>query len=139
MSFKKYRHIINVSAEHIDARKHVNNVVYLQWCLDAAEAQWEQNTNESLRSKYVWYVISHAIAYKASAFLEEELEVSTWVTKAEGVRSERHYKIVRLKDDKVLVEAQSIWCLLNTETLKPTKITAQIRNLFLKSNQVKVI
>lgn len=114
----------------IDARGHVNNLVYLQWCLDAAEAHWTSKTTPALREKYVWYVLNHHIDYKASAFEGEDLQIETWVSSSKGVKSERNYRIFRLKDEKILVEAKTLWCLLDGKTLRPTKITDEISNLF---------
>ena len=121
---------ITVPASAIDNRGHVNNLTSLQWCLDAAEKHWERNASEELRKKYVWYVLRHEIDYKAAAFEGEELQIDTWVATAEGVRSKRCYKIIRSSDKKLLVEASTIWCLLSTENLKPTKIPEEIRTLF---------
>lgn len=130
MTSEVFTQLITVPKSAIDARGHVNNVTYLEWCLNAAEAHWIKNTSETLRKNYVWYVLRHEINYKAAAFEGETLQVSTWVTLAEGVKSERHYRIERSADDKALVEAKSLWCLLNGKTLRPTKITEEIRNLF---------
>lgn len=121
---------ITVPASAIDVRGHVNNLVYLQWCLDAAEAHWISKTTEAIREKHVWYVINHNISYRASAFEREELELQTWVAINKGVRSERHYKITRLSDQKTLIEGQTVWCLLDGKTLRPTKISVEISNLF---------
>jgi acyl-CoA thioester hydrolase len=121
---------ITVPASSIDARGHVNNLAYLQWCVDAAEAHWVSRTSETVREKCVWYVINHNITYRASAFEDEELELQTWIAINKGVRSERHYRITRLIDNKTLVEGQTIWCLLDGKTLRPTKIPDEISNLF---------
>ena len=126
-----FKQSITVPASAIDVRGHVNNLIYLQWCLDAAEAHWISRTPETIRQKYVWYVINHNITYRASAFEGEELEIKTWVEINKGVRSERHYKIVRLLDQKTLVIGQTVWCLLNENTLRPTKIPDEISNLFI--------
>lgn len=130
MTSEVFTQAITVHKSAIDARGHVNNLTYLEWCLNAAEAHWKRNTSETLRKNYVWYVLRHEIDYKAAAFEEETLQVSTWVKTADGVKSERHYRIERLSDEKILVEAKSLWCLLNGKTLRPTKITEEIRNLF---------
>ena len=122
---------LTVPASAIDSRGHVNNITYLQWCMDTAEAHWKSKTTEALRKKYVWYVLNHSISYLASSFENQELEVQTWVNSYTGVRSERHYKIVRLSDEKTIVEAKTLWCLLNGKSLRPTKITKEITNLFL--------
>ncbi len=121
-----------VPSSAIDSRNHVNNLTYLEWCLDIAETHWNLKAPKDFQKNYVWYVIHHSIDYKAAAFEGEALEISTWIEKNEGVKSERRYKIIRLKDEKILIEAKTIWCLLNAKTLRPTKITKEISNLFLK-------
>jgi acyl-CoA thioester hydrolase len=127
---KKYTRTITVTEEHIDDYKHVNNLVYLQWCLDVAQGDWEENATQKMRTNYVWYVLNHTINYSASAFLGDTLEIHTWVESAEGVKSTRKYEITRPKDEKVLVEASTLWCLLDAKTVRATEVTAEIRTLF---------
>jgi acyl-CoA thioester hydrolase len=105
--------------------------MYLQWCLDAAEIHWTSKTNDSLRNKYVWVVLDHAISYKAPAYQGDEIEVHTWVAHNIGVRSERQYRIVRKTDKKLLVEAKTTWCLLDAKSNRPIPITEEISNLFI--------
>ena len=124
---------IVVSASAIDDMNHVNNLQYLEWCLDAASRHWQRNTSEEIRKAFVWYVIKHEISYHAAAFEGETLLIRTWVNYSEGVKSEREYAIRRKSDDKLLVEAKTLWCLLNAETQRPAKITDEIRNLFVKA------
>ncbi len=121
---------ILVTASAIDIRGHINNLIYLQWCLDAAEAHWISKSNEDLRQKYIWYVIEHNIKYRTSAFEGEVLELTTWVDSNYGVKSERHYKITRLNDNKTIVDAKTIWCLLDGKIHRLIKITEEISNLF---------
>ena len=130
MKTKVFRKKILVPASAIDARNHVNNLSYLQWCLDAAEAHWETHASPVIKENYVWYVLHHSIDYKNPAYEGQELQIETWVSTAEGVKSERHYKITRISDEKLLIEAKTLWCLLDAKTLKPTKITDEIRTLF---------
>lgn len=118
--------------EAIDQRQHVNNLVYLQWCLDAAERHWQRNASESIRQMYVWYVLNHHIDYHAPAFEGQNLTIRTWVSTAEGVRSERSYEILETESGKKLVSATTLWCLLKAQTQRPTPITDQIRTLFWK-------
>lgn len=127
---RTYTKIITVPSSAIDERDHVNNLTYLQWCLDAAENHWRNFAPKKMQEDYVWFVINHTINYKAASFEGEELELSTWIHKNEGVKSERHYKIIRIKDQKNIVEAKTTWCLLNGKTLRPTKITEEISILF---------
>jgi len=119
-----------VPASAIDEMQHVNNVTYLQWCVDAAEMHWKNKTTSALREKFVWVVLNHFISYKSPAFEGELLEIKTWVERNENVKSERHYKITRLSDSKTIIEGKTIWCLLNGKTHRPTKITEEIVTLF---------
>lgn len=123
---------LRVPKTAIDQRNHVNNVAYLQWCMDAAEAHWLANATAEMQSNYVWYVLNHEISYKASAFENDLLTIETWVGTTEGVKSERHYKITRKDDEMLLVEAKTLWCFLDSKTLRPTKIPDEIRTLFLR-------
>ena len=126
-----FKYKITVTENAIDDLGHVNNITYLKWCLDAAEKHWFSKTNESLRDKYVWVVLDHAISYKAPAFKGEEIEIDTWVAYHKGVRSERQYRIVRTTDKQLLVEAKTTWCLLDAKTNRPTPILEEISTLFI--------
>lgn len=130
MTAEKHRLQITVAAEAIDERNHVNNLAYLAWCLQAAESHWKLNASVGLQQDYVWVVLQHIIDYKASAFEGELLEVVTWVESSKGVRSTRRFEIFRIKDQKLLVSAKTTWCLLNAKSLRPVKVTDEIRNLF---------
>ena len=123
---------ITVPKTVIDQRNHVNNVAYLQWCMDASEAHWLDKASKEVQNNYVWYVLNHEISYRAPAFENEVLTVETWVAMVDGVKSERHYKITRISDQKLLVEAKTLWCFLDSKTLRPTKIPEEIRTLFLR-------
>ncbi len=127
-----YIHQFTVPASAIDIRNHVNNLAYLQWCLEAAENHWNKNASEEIKQQFIWYVLQHSIDYKAAAFEGEKLQVETWVASSEGVRSERHYRIFRIKDRKTLIEAKTLWCFFDAKTLKPAKIPEEIRILFLQ-------
>ncbi len=131
MNSKVFTHRFTVPTSAIDMLNHVNNVIYLQWCLEAAEAHWKFKTDAKLREKYVWVVLNHNISYKNASFLGEELEVQTWIDSHKGVRSERHYRIVRISDGKTIIEAQTLWCLLDGETRRPVIIPEHVANLFL--------
>ena len=72
-----------VSREDIDALNHVNNVRYVQWVQDAAEAHWNLLATEDLKNKYIWMVLSHQIRYKGQAFPGDLLSIKTYVTRSE--------------------------------------------------------
>jgi acyl-CoA thioester hydrolase len=121
---------LQVPASAIDALQHVNNVAYLQWVQDVAEKHWVESTTETLREKYVWVVVNHFIEYKAPAFENDILELQTWVENYSGVTSERHTKIIRKKDQKLLAQAKTLWCLLDAKNGKPLRINEDLKALF---------
>jgi len=131
LKFEIFTQRFTVPPSAIDGLNHVNNVTYLQWCLDAAEAHWISKTSEKQRQQFVWVVLEHTISYKNPSFLGEELETQTWIDNYEGVKSERYYRIIRPFDGKTIVEAKTLWCFLDAKTFRPTKITDEISKLFI--------
>lgn len=124
----KFSHSFRVDAADIDAQKHVNNVAYVRWIQDAAVAHWFSATTEIQREKLTWIVTRHEIDYKKPAFENEEITVTTWVGEPTRVSWERFTEIRR--GEILLVKARSVWCLIDRETLKPTRIREDLVKLF---------
>ncbi|MDQ3536428.1 MAG: acyl-CoA thioesterase [Bacteroidota bacterium] len=124
-----YNLTIKVLEQDIDELHHVNNLVYLKWVLEAAQSHWLSLTDEALRAKYQWVVLRHEIDYLKPALLNDQLKIITWVEWHKGVKSMRQVTI--LKNNQVIVEARTIWCLLDARTLKPRRIEKDISELYL--------
>ena len=124
----KFSVSFSVNAADIDAQNHVNNVAYVRWIQDAAVAHWFSVTTEIQREKLTWIVTRHEIDYKKPAFENEEITVTTWVGEPTRVSWERFTEIRR--GEALLVKARSVWCLIDRETLKPTRITADLKEIF---------
>ena len=113
-----------VVASDIDELNHVNNVVYIQWIQNIANLHWTQLKQDLDTTAYVWVVIRHEIDYIGQSLLGETLVAKTWVGKTEGIRSIRHVEFY--KNNKLVVKAQTTFCLVNAKTFRPTRITDQI-------------
>jgi len=124
----KFVHSFRVSAEDIDAQNHVNNVAFVKWIQDVAVAHWFSATTENQRERFTWIITRHEIDYKKPAFENEEVTVKTWVGEPTRVSWERFTEIKR--GESLLVKARSVWCLIDRETLKPTRITSELKELF---------
>lgn len=122
-----YEKSLTVTKDDLDELYHVNNVRYVQWIQDIAKAHWEQNITKSIKDSFYWVVVNHFIEYKSPAFLNDQLLIKTFVTKSEGVTSTRVVEMY--KNDKLLVKAETVWCLLSISTNRPTRITDEIANL----------
>ena len=132
-----YEHSITVQPNEIDAMNHVNNVVYVQWVQDAASAHWSAHASPEIKAKYNWVVLRHEIDYHNAAVLHDQLIARTWVQEYNGVRSARIVKIYRCRDEKLLVEAKTIWCLLTASNNRPTRVGDDIKNIFVASSDGK--
>ena len=113
-----------VVTSNIDELKHVNNLVYLQWIQDIANLHWNELKHGVDTAGYVWVVIRHEIDYVGQAQLGDTITAKTWVGKTAGLKSTRHVEFYR--NNKLLVKAQTTFCLLHAKTFKPTRITDQI-------------
>lgn len=123
----QYSFTLKVQKKEIDALNHVNNVVYLKWVNEASERHWAILSNDEINSKYFWFCIRHEIDYKGEAFLDDAITVVTWVGETKGVRSVRHVQII--KNDKIIAQAASTWCLIDALTQKPTRIRKDVLDL----------
>ena len=124
----KFSHSFQVQESDIDEHKHVNNVAYLRWVQDVAVAHWQNVASDEARESFTWFVLRHEIDYKNRAFEGDEITATTWVGKASRIKCERFTEIKRNED--ILVKAKSVWCLLNTESGKPARISDELRQLF---------
>ena len=66
----------------------------------------------------------HEIDYLRPAFENEEIAVTTWVGEPQGAKWDRFTEIRR--GDKVLVKAKSIWVALDSKTLRPRRVNAEL-------------
>lgn len=122
-----------VEKRHLDKQEHVNNVEYVQWVQDVAEAHWEARATKEQKSQVIWVVVKHEINYKKEAFLGEHISLQTYVGEVTHVTSVRHVIIKNTDTGKVLAEAKTTWCLLGSATKRPVKISDDLKKVFLQS------
>lgn len=113
---------ITVTTEHLDEMNHVNNVQYLQWVQDIAKAHWEHAAKPEWLEDYAWFAIDHFIEYKKPAFLGEELILKTQVKEFTGVKSHRLVRIYKAKNEQLVAQASTNWCMVNKVTQRPARI-----------------
>jgi acyl-CoA thioester hydrolase len=126
---KIFTHPIVVQADDIDALGHVNNVVYVRWVQEVAAAHWESVAPSDFLTRYSWVVLRHEIDYRNPAFMNDELTGQTWVGEHYGAKFDRFVKITRRGDEKIIGEARTTWCLLDSATLRPQRIPNNVLSL----------
>jgi acyl-CoA thioester hydrolase len=124
----KFAHHFFVDKSDIDEQGHVNNVAYVRWIQEVAVAHWRNATTAEQQAKFSWVVLRHEIDYKRQAFETEEITATTWVGKATKITCERFTEIKR--GEELLVQAKSVWCMIDRETNKPARITPELRETF---------
>ncbi|HEX5169973.1 MAG TPA: thioesterase family protein [Cyclobacteriaceae bacterium] len=125
-----YHHTITVQPGDLDELNHVNNVVYLQWVQDAASAHWNAFATQAIKEKFFWVVLRHEINYKTPALLGDEIIAKTWVQDYQGAKSTRIVQLFRARDNLLLAEAKTLWCLMSRQTGRPTRIGEDIKEVF---------
>lgn len=125
-----YEKNLVVQEKHLDKQRHVNNVEYVQWVQDVAEEHWEVRASEEQKAQVIWVVVRHEIDYKREAFLGDNISLQTYVGKTTHVTSVRHVIIKNADSNKLLAEAKTTWCLLNSATKKPVKISEELKRVF---------
>lgn len=125
-----YETIVKVCENDLDELNHVNNIRYLEWVQEVAKAHWFHNVSPEIRSRYFWVVLSHHIEYKSAALLDDSITIKTYITKFESVTSKRNVEMYNTDTKKLINKTETNWCLLDTNSKRPTRITKEIISLF---------
>ncbi len=125
---------IIVETTDIDDLGHVNNVIYLRYVQDVATAHWNQLAPQELKQQCSWVVLRHEIDYLSPALMGDVMIATTWVGKTEGVRSIRFVELKNKKTGKLIAKACTVWCMLDSITLKPKRINETIISLLQVTN-----
>jgi acyl-CoA thioester hydrolase len=117
----------------IDAAGHVNNAAYFSFMEDCAMELMAARDWTAARMHDEGFGIvarSYRIQYMSPALLDDELEVSTWVSQVKRSSAVRHYTITRAGDGEVIARAQAVWVWVNLQTGGPMRIPAEFLSAF---------
>ena len=128
-SSKSFTHGIIVRNDDIDELNHVNNVVYIRWVQEVAEAHWRSVATDALRQQFLWVVLRHEIDYHHPIELGDAVTGSTWVGEHYGARFERFVRLHNPVTQQVYADAKTVWCLLDAIRKRPLRIPAEVLGL----------
>jgi len=126
----KFQLNINPKSTDFDELGHINNVVYLQWVQDVAEAHWKNISGMDDDQINLWVALRHEIDYKKEIKPNEKVVAETWVASMEGVKSERMTRIFNPDNNQTKAEARTFWCLLDAKTKRPKRIPEDMKRLY---------
>ena len=121
---------LTIADSDIDLMGHVNNVTYLRWVQEAATAHWTHAAPAEDQASLLWIVLRHEIDYKRAALRQDQIIARTWVGSAVRLRFERFTEILRAADRTLLASARTLWCPIDSPTMKPTAVSPAIRAFF---------
>jgi acyl-CoA thioester hydrolase len=127
-----YQFEIQVTADVVDANRHVNNVAYVQWMQDAAIRHSDASGCSALTLNLgaTWVVRTHHVEYRKPGFAGDTITVSTWVANFRRVFSLRKYKFVRVRDQALLAQAETEWVLVDAGSGRARLIPEAIQSAF---------
>lgn len=125
-SDKDYSMLIRVHHKDIDELGHVNNVVYVRWIQEVAVAHWNSLAYAEIKQKVLWVIIRHEVDYLSASLEDDILIATTWVGESSRARSERFVQITNKDSGKMVASSKTIWCMLDSTTLKPRRIDEDI-------------
>jgi len=111
---------IRIVAEDIDFMGHVNNARYLGWVQDVVLAHWQKLAPADEVAGKAWVALKHEITYRKPAFLADDIVARTVLEKIAGARA--FYNTVIARGEDVLAEVQSMWCCIDSTSLRPARI-----------------
>jgi acyl-CoA thioester hydrolase len=117
----------------IDGLGHVNNASYLAYIEDcgvevARAHGWSMR--RMMEAGFGIIARRYRIEYVRPAFLEDELEVSTWVSDPRRATVIRHYTIKRASDGELLARAHVLWVWVSLESGRPMRIPPDFLSAF---------
>ncbi len=126
-----FSHEVTANPEHIDELGHVNNAVWVQWIQDLAVAHWNAVSDPAHIDAYIWVVTRHEIDYLTPVFEGETVTGTTWIEEGpKGARFNRYMKFTGA-DGKDRVRAKTTWAMLERESGRPARVTADIAAPFM--------
>lgn len=130
---KVYSWHFNVRSYELDVSAQVAPATYLNYLEEAAiqaSADAGYDYDWYYANQRLWVVRKMLIRYYGAAGYGNELALHTWVSDFRRVQSNREYDLRRAADDEPVVRARGTWVFMNTETMQPQRIPAEIVDQF---------
>jgi acyl-CoA thioester hydrolase len=124
-----YRQSRRAEWRDIDAAGHVNNTVYLSYVEDCALRALAAHSWPLSRMEAEGFAIatrSHRIEYRQPALLDDELEVTTWLSGLQDTTAIRHTIITRPADDAQVSRVRTTHVWVDLETGEPVTIAESL-------------
>lgn len=111
----------------IDTAQHVNNAAYLNYIEDcgiqvANAFGWPLPRIHD--EGFAIIARRHHIEYRTQAKLDDELELTTWVSNGRRSTATRHYTIKHAASGELVAQANTLWVWVDINSMRPIRIPA---------------
>jgi acyl-CoA thioester hydrolase len=124
-----YKMLYKVAWNDLDSMQHVNNAVYLNYLTECGMRSlaefgwsWERLNVEG----FAIHLRNTHIQYLLPALLDEELEITTWISDVRRATARRHFTICRSSDSALLAQASTFSVWVDPSSRKPVRIPRQL-------------
>ena len=112
----------------IDRLRHVNNAIYLEYVEECgfqnlAARGWP--AQRMIEDGFAVLVRKNQLHYRQPALLDDELEISTWVSEVRRSTAMRYYQVRRCPGGELLVEVHALGVWVDLKSGRPSRIPAQ--------------
>ena len=125
---------LDIYPYQIDFMGHVNNAVYIQWMEVGRVKLLEavaMPTHEIAKQGFAPVLIQTHIDYKSPLYLGDRPQVELWLSELRGASAVMQFRFRFHNDQQVLVaEGQQTGLFVNTQTMRPKRLTAEEKALF---------
>ena len=125
-----YQKTIFVKQADIDEFDHVNIIVYIQEVQDIAKEHWQICASQGIMDQYKWVAVNHNITYKRQLKIHQKAVIKTQVFDNVKCALWGHMVWIYIESKVLIVEAKTQWCLVDTQSFKPMRITDEIKSVF---------
>lgn len=118
-----------VQTEDIDELGHANNAVYVRW-LERCAWQHSQSLGLGLpeyqQLNRAMVVVRHEIDYLAAAYVDERLQMATWIVSWDSkLRMTRRFQLIRPDDGVTLLRAHTTFACVELSSGRPRRMPAE--------------
>ena len=125
---------LDIYPYQIDFMGHVNNAVYIQWMEVGRVKLLEavaMPTHEIAQRGFAPVLVQTQITYKLPLYLGDRPQVELWLSELRGASAVMQFRFRFHNDQQVLVaEGQQTGLFVNTQTMRPKRLTAEEKALF---------
>lgn len=109
----------------IDTRGHMNNAVYFNYiedCSTQVAVAFKWPMSRIAEAGFGIITRRHRMEYLQPALMDEELEITTWVSNVKRATAHRHYTIRRVDDGALLARCLTLWVWVDLSTGRPMRV-----------------